>query len=341
MSRRAAEAAEEERGSYCQIPKSHGGHRIYYQLLFPTSMARNRCEKSPKVVLIMGMGGTHAQWDITAERLRQGGCITLTLDNRGMAFSTAPVPRRRWTSKSLARDVICVLDHVGWNGLKEVHVVGHSMGSMVAQEICFLQPKRCASCTLISSWGAFSMPSLDALWTLASVFASPSTGGAISAGIRIMFPEEWLRDHSLDVEKSNFSVMQERLLERSARLPDSPLETILLQCFVCLTHDAGRSLSNVCHEELPPTHVISGAEDCLVHWSDGLKLANVLECPFTLLPKCGHWPCEQLESETTELILAQILVGEESAQRSILNGSETRSTYSGTRMRTGRMSSLL
>jgi hypothetical protein len=33
----------------------------------------------------------------------------------------------------MAEDVICLLDHVGWTQEREVHVVGISLGGMIAQ----------------------------------------------------------------------------------------------------------------------------------------------------------------------------------------------------------------
>lgn len=36
----------------------------------------------------------------------------------------------------MAEDVICLLDYVGWTAEREVHVVGISLGGMIAQGGC-------------------------------------------------------------------------------------------------------------------------------------------------------------------------------------------------------------
>ena len=57
----------------------------------------------------------------------------LILDNRGVGESDRPLC---WYSTSeMARDTWEVIDHVGWTANKSVHVVGVSMGGMIAQEM--------------------------------------------------------------------------------------------------------------------------------------------------------------------------------------------------------------
>jgi pimeloyl-ACP methyl ester carboxylesterase len=63
----------------------------------------------------------------------------LVLDNRGVGESERPLrllsARHRYSTAAMARDVVEVLDHVGWRGERAVHVVGLSMGGMIAQEL--------------------------------------------------------------------------------------------------------------------------------------------------------------------------------------------------------------
>ena len=65
---------------------------------------------------------------------------TLVFDNRGMGESGKPL--LRYTTSEMAKDLVELLDHVGWTEDRSVHVVGISMGGMIAQElVCLMCPE--------------------------------------------------------------------------------------------------------------------------------------------------------------------------------------------------------
>lgn len=35
----------------------------------------------------------------------------------------------------MAKDVVELIDHLGWTGKRELHIIGISMGGMIAQEL--------------------------------------------------------------------------------------------------------------------------------------------------------------------------------------------------------------
>jgi len=51
----------------------------------------------------------------------------------------------------MARDVVEIVDAVGWSGARELHVIGVSLGGMIAQELGLLISDRIASLTLLST----------------------------------------------------------------------------------------------------------------------------------------------------------------------------------------------
>ena len=56
----------------------------------------------------------------------------LIFDNRGMGKSDKPLSR--YSTSEMAKDAIELVDQLGWTSRRELHVVGISMGGMIAQE---------------------------------------------------------------------------------------------------------------------------------------------------------------------------------------------------------------
>ena len=123
---------------------------------------------APAVLLIMGLGMPAAMWpDEFVGQLVERGYRVVTFDNRDSGASTrlAQLPRpniartmarallrRRvaapYTLLDMALDAKAVLDDAG---IERAHVVGVSMGGMIAQVLAALQPQRVLTLTSIMS----------------------------------------------------------------------------------------------------------------------------------------------------------------------------------------------
>ncbi|EWC44043.1 hypothetical protein DRE_01395 [Drechslerella stenobrocha 248] len=73
----------------------------------------------------------------------------LVFDNRGVGASDKPL--MRYTTSEMAEDVIEVVDLIGWTRPKQLHVIGVSMGGMIAQELSYKYHDRIASLVLQST----------------------------------------------------------------------------------------------------------------------------------------------------------------------------------------------
>jgi pimeloyl-ACP methyl ester carboxylesterase len=116
-----------------------GGRRIAYELV-----GRSRVWR-PWVVLISGVGHDRSSWEPLLPRLRRIARVVL-VDNHGVGQSD-PL-RSHVTVGRLAEDIIAVLDHAG---LSRVHVVGVSLGGMIAQELAIEHPQRLRRLVLAST----------------------------------------------------------------------------------------------------------------------------------------------------------------------------------------------
>jgi pimeloyl-ACP methyl ester carboxylesterase len=123
---------------------------------------------APPILLIMGLASQMIAWhDEFCARLASRGYWVIRFDNRDIGLSTKfnqygtpnvklvgaarligikkKVP---YTMRDLANDTIGLLDALG---IDRAHVVGASMGGMVAQEVAIRYPKRVRTLTVIMS----------------------------------------------------------------------------------------------------------------------------------------------------------------------------------------------
>lgn len=102
---------------------------------------------------VMGLGGMKYAWQRQTKDFghAQGDKYScLVYDNRGIGDSDKP--RGRYSTSEMAKDVIEVIDHLGWTNDRQLHVIGISMGGMIAQEVVSPSLHICfESCTMYAS----------------------------------------------------------------------------------------------------------------------------------------------------------------------------------------------
>jgi predicted alpha/beta hydrolase len=84
----------------------------------------------------MGLGGMKYAWQRQTKDFAHSKAdqySSLVLDNRGIGESDKPTVR--YSTSEMAKDIVEVLDHIGWTEQRELHVIGISMGGMIAQEL--------------------------------------------------------------------------------------------------------------------------------------------------------------------------------------------------------------
>lgn len=125
--------------------------------------------------LLMGLGSFKSAWQRQTLHFgheRGDTYSVLSFDNRGMGDSD--VPLMRYSTSEMARDAVEVLQHVGWLPAdvltpspsssstasadpapqRSLHVVGISMGGMIAQELACLVPRHLSTLNLICTAAA-------------------------------------------------------------------------------------------------------------------------------------------------------------------------------------------
>ena len=132
------------------------------------------------LMLIMGLGGQLIHWPPDfVDALVQGGHRVIRIDNRdaglsqhlpelgvpnialaGLQRALGAAVRPPYRLQDMAQDALGVLDALA---IPRAHVVGLSMGGMIAQRMAIAAPERCATLTsIMSSSGARGLPNLQA-----------------------------------------------------------------------------------------------------------------------------------------------------------------------------------
>jgi pimeloyl-ACP methyl ester carboxylesterase len=247
----------------------------------------------PALLLIMGLGTQLTEWPPEFCRLLAGrGFHVVRYDNRDIGLSTQfdhlPTPdllaimtgdtsTAPYLLEDFAHDAAGLLDALG---VDRAHIVGASMGGMIAQELVTRYPKRVLSlCSIMSTTGdrAVGQPSPAATAALL-LPAATSRASAIERGVAMLkvisspgYPptEQWMRDRT--GEAYDRAYRPAGGMRQLAALVASPDRTPALR------------------EVTVPTVVIHGEADQLVDVSGGKATAAAIPgAELVLYPGLGH-----------------------------------------------------
>ncbi len=225
------------------------GQQIYYEMQ----------GVGEPLILIMGIGGDSTMWapfqvPAFSKRFR-----VIVLDNRDAGRSskaTAP-----YTIADMADDVAGLMDGLG---IESAHILGISMGGMIAQEFALRHPDRLNKLILTGTGAATGRAKFDPIMTWNFVKQRDSEGLAFGAQQFIwLFSTDFLRNHQ--------AVDQALALFASNPNPFSA-EAYARQAEAYLKHDALYRLGDV----RVPTLVISGEQDRLAPPWIGRELADAI-----------------------------------------------------------------
>jgi 3-oxoadipate enol-lactonase len=216
-----------------------------------------RTGAGPPLLLIMGMSGTALHWDEGFLELLRRDFDVIAYDHRGVGASTrldGPV-----TIREMAADAAGLLEALE---VDSAHVMGISMGGMIAQELALAHPERVRTltlgCTYCGGEGSV-LTSQEVLQRLTEAMASGDRERALRVGFEVNVSATYAAD---EAAYARFLQIAER---RAVAVP-----VVLAQMQACLAHDTNERLP----ELQMPTLVMHGTEDQLLPVENGRLIAS-------------------------------------------------------------------
>ena len=176
------------------------------------------------------------------------------------------------TFPQLADALLALLDSQGW---RKVHLVGHSMGGMVAQEFAVAHQDRLHSLTLSATSPAFGNPDGDFQKKFVAARLAPLAAGKTMADLAVDLVETMMSD---DADPDG------RILAQKC-MADVPAATYRAAVECIVTFEQRANLANI----RVPTLAIAGEDDTNAPAAMMEKMAaKIPVCRYICLPKLGH-----------------------------------------------------
>jgi 3-oxoadipate enol-lactonase len=243
------------------------------------------------LLLIQGMSGTHLAWGEPFLSRLEPDFDCVVFDNRGIGNSADAAGE--FTTADLAADALAVMDAAG---LETAHVLGISMGGMVAQQLALAAPERLRTLTLGCTYPGGEGSSLIApedAGPLMEAMASANLDQVIRAMYEVNLSPGFRVD---DANFAPFKAMAEALPARQ--------RTVQLQMGAVVGHDTQARLAEIA----APTLVIHGTEDKMIPVANGELIASLIPgARLEIYEGVGHLFWWEQPERTAELIRAHAL----------------------------------
>jgi len=214
----------------------HGNINLYYE----------SAGQGDPLVLIRGLGSNADHWYAQVPDLSRHYRV-ITFDNRAIARSSDPGDD--FTIRDMAEDVVDLMDGLE---ISRAHILGLSMGGMIAQELAIGHPRRVRGLILVVTHcgGRHQVKAEDKVMAAMERMAVDQSMEARLAAAGVFFAPQTLSGHP--------SVIQEYAAV-SMKHPAGG-EILQRQMKAIQNHDAYDRLQRI----TAPTLVITGADDVLI-----------------------------------------------------------------------------
>ena len=239
------------------------------------------------IVLINGLADDLETWALQIDDFLAAGYRVLRFDNRGIGQSGKPAGP--YSSKMLADDAKALVEALA---ITDFHLMGVSMGGMIAQEYALSYPQDLRSVTFGCTYAAPGpfCTRMFAMWAdLAPVLGVPFVMRDVTLWA---FTGPFFEERGDDLTE----------FETAMRYMDQPVHAYLAQLAVIQQHDTTSRLGEIA----VPSLVLAGEEDILIPVSLSRRIHEAIPGSEWATTKGGHACVWEHPAEFNQAYLAFI-----------------------------------
>jgi len=250
------------------------GINIYYEV----------CGEGYPVVLISGLGSQGQSWD-TQVPIYSKGYKVIVFDNRGAGKSDKPPSP--YSTEGMADDTVALMDALS---IERAHIVGKSMGGMIAQWLAIKYPERVSKLVMGCSSGSRDRVG-NGILSMGREIAS-------KAGLKAV----WFMALHLGYTREYIETNIDRLNRASALIGDSAeaLEGYIGQSMACEGHNTLEHLPKI----NTPAFVMMGESDQITSPERTRELSRLIpKAELYVFSGVGHGFWRERQQEVDSLVL--------------------------------------
>lgn len=252
-------------------------------------LSYERSGSGPPLLLIMGLSGTMLHWGQPFMQSLRGDFDVISYDNRGVGASSRV--ESPFSIADMAADAAGLMAALE---LDSAHVMGISMGGMVAQELALANPERIRTLTLGCTYCGGPGNALPAQPELGAAVMSGDRARALRATWEANVSARFARD--ADAYAAFRAIGEERPVA---------VAVMMEQLSAITRHDTSTRLGALSM----PTLVVHGTEDRIIPVENGRIVAGLIPgSRLEILQDIGHLFFWELPERSTELVREHALV---------------------------------
>ena len=272
------------------------------------------CERRP-ALLLPGFTGSKEDFIPVLQPLASASRQVIAIDMRGQYQSEGGLDSAGYAASELAADIAAIADAVAPDG-QGVHLLGHSLGGLIAREAALARQTPILSLTLLSSGpGSISGQRAGLLRGMLAALEAVEAAGGPADQLRAAIGKLW--DEHMEPQARADGVPEQIIAFLHKRMmSNSPTGLVVMARYLLACPDRTAELANLGG---PPILVLYGENDDA--WPPAVqeRMARRLGAQRVCIPGAGHSPAVEAPETTASTLTAFWRAAEDSDRRRSAN----------------------